>query len=321
MQREPFDTEREAGAYADPAFRQERRAVLYELLGDLPATRGHQVTVVEQRTEEHGDYVVERSTLDLNGVEPVPAVLLKPAKSPAIALPLVIYNHAHWDDYERGKEEAVVGRREMQMPPYGVALARAGYAVLSIDQWGFGGRRGKTETAIFKEMLWKGQVLWGAMVYDGLRLLDYAAGRSDIDHARVGVLGMSMGATMSWWMAALDERVKACIDLCCLTDFQSLIEENGLDLHGVYYYAPRLLQHFTTSHINALIAPRPHLSLAGNNDPLTPARGLDVIDGALKAVYRAAGAAPAWQLWRYDAGHRETPEMRLQVMRFLEQWL
>jgi hypothetical protein len=126
---------------------------------------------------------------------------------------------------------------------------------------------------------------------------------------------------MSWWMAALDERVKVCIDLCCLTDFQALIDDNGLDRHGVYYFVPRLLQYFTTSHINALIAPRPHLSLAGNHDPLTPARGLDVIDEALQAVYRAAGAARAWRLERYDVGHQETAEMRTQVLHFLRDWL
>ena len=29
---------------------------------------------------------------------------------------------------------------------------------------------------------------------------------------------------MAWWLAALDERITCCIDLCCLTDFEALIE-------------------------------------------------------------------------------------------------
>ena len=82
-----------------------------------------------------------------------------------------------------------------------------------------------------------------------------------------------MGSTMAWWLAALDERVKVCVDLCCLTDFAALIETRGLDGHGIYYYVPRLLKHFTTAEINALIAPRPHLALAGNYDRLTPSPG------------------------------------------------
>ncbi|MEH7096522.1 hypothetical protein [Neobacillus vireti] len=53
------------------------------------------------------------------------------------------------------------------------------------------------------------------------------------------------------------------MDICCLTDYQALMEEDGLDGHGIYYYVPELLNHFTASEINALIAPRAHLGLAG----------------------------------------------------------
>jgi hypothetical protein len=68
---------------------------------------------------------------------------------------------------------------------------------------------------------------------------------------------------MAWWTAALDERLKVTVDICCLTDFQALIANHNLSGHGVYYFVPSLLKHFTTSEINALIVPRPHLALAG----------------------------------------------------------
>ena len=91
-----------------------------------------------------------------------------------------------------------------------------------------------------------------------------------------------MGSTMAWWLAALDERVKVTVDLCCLTDFQTLIAKKNLSAHGVYYFVPGLLKHFTTAQINALIAPRAHLGLAGLQDKLTPVEGLDLIDAELK---------------------------------------
>src|SRR5437763_1866113 len=141
--------------------------------------------------------------------------------------------------------------------------------------WCFGERSTRTELDTFKEMLWKGQVLWGMMVYDNLRALDYLLTREDVNPSRIGTVGLSMGSTMAWWTAALDERVKVTIDLCCLTDFHELIETRGLDGHGIYYFVPNLLKHFDTSSINALIAPRAHLSLNGNYDQLTPPRGLD----------------------------------------------
>jgi hypothetical protein len=69
--------------------------------------------------------------------------------------------------------------------------------------------------------------------------------------------------------------------------------------------------------MNALIAPRAHLSLAGNQDALTPLAGLEKIDRELKAVYASAGHADNWKLLRYDGGHLETPVMREDI----RQWL
>ena len=143
----------------------------------------------------------------------------------------------------------------------------------------------------------------------------------DIDPARLGTTGMSMGSTMAWWLAALDERIKVCVDICCLTDFQALLETDGLKGHGIYYFVPSLLKCFTTSQINALIAPRAHLGLAGNKDPLTPSAGLDRIDRELKSVYQECGKPDHWKLLRYDVGHEETPEMREEIVRFLGEFL
>lgn len=295
------------------------RLTLYGLLGDLPPRDGAiSAKVVSQK--EYETYLLEKLVLDLNGIEIVPAYFVKPKKSQK-KLPCILYNHAHGGNYNLGKDELLVGRDALQEPAYAKELTANGYAVLCIDSWCFGERSGRTETAIFKEMLWKGQVLWGMMVFDSLRALDYLVSRPDVDPMRIGTMGISMGSTMAWWIAALDTRIKVCIDLCCLTDFDALIEAQGLDGHGIYYYVPSLLKYFTTANINALIAPRAHLSLAGNYDRLTPPAGLDRIDQELRLVYEKAGAQKAWQLKRYEIGHFETALMRSEVISFLKIWL
>lgn len=296
-----------------------RRRTLYGLLGDLP-DRSSPVKAVKISEEVRETYVLEKLVLDLNGVETVPAYFVRPLDARG-RLPVVLYNHAHGGDYVLGKDELLVGRSALQRPPYAEALTARGYGALAIDTWVFGERRGRTESEVFKHMLWHGQVLWGMMVYDSLRAIDYLLTRDDVDPSRLATLGLSMGSTMGWWVAALDERVKVCIDLCCLTDFQALIETRGLDGHGIYYYVPGLLKHFSAADINALIAPRPHLSLDGNFDRLTPPAGLDRIDAALKKVYAELGVPEAWQLRRYDIGHFETAAMRAEVLAFLERWL
>jgi hypothetical protein len=295
-----------------------KRQELYSLLGDLP-DRDRPILCRVLSVSEERTYILERLVLDLNGIEPVPAYFVRPLTDGPF--PCVLYNHAHGGDYQLGKDELIRGRDLLQEPPYAEALATKGIATLCIDAWLFGERRGRTESEQFKEMLWHGQVLWGMMVFDSLRAVDYLCSRADIGPTRIGTLGLSMGSTLAWWLAALDPRIKVCVDICCLTDFQSLIESRGLDGHGIYYYVPSLLKHFTTAEINALIAPRPHLSLAGNYDRLTPQAGLDRVDRELKAVYRELGCSDAWELKRFNVGHFETADMRAAILAFLDKWL
>ncbi len=297
----------------------ETRQELYALSGDLPdRERAISARVVDRMDRQ--SYRLEKLVLDLNGIEPVPAYFASPLGAKG-RLPTIVYNHAHGSEYAIGKEEIIAGRTFMQKPPYAEVFAGMGYATLCIDHWAFGERNGRRESELFKQMLWQGQVLWGMMVYDSLRAVDYLVTRDDVDGGRLGTIGMSMGSTMAWWLAALEPRIKVCVDICCLTDYQALIEARGLDGHGVYYYVPRLLKSFTTSRINALIAPRPHLGLAGEYDQLTPVAGLDRIDAELKAVYETLGAPDAWRLSRYPVGHQETAEMREEILLFLQKWL
>jgi len=296
-----------------------RQEELYNLLGDLPK-RNRPISATKIYEREHDGYILEKLTLNLNGFEPVPAYFARPKELSGKA-PTVLYNHAHGGDYSLGKEEFINGRNALQKLPYAKALTERGYCGLCMDTWIFGERHHNTELSVFKEMLWKGRVLWGMMVYDSIRGIDYLVTRPEVDTDRLATLGLSMGSTMAWWVAALDTRIKVCIDICCLTDFHALIEANGLDGHGIYYYVPSLLKHFTTTQINSLIAPRAHLSLAGNLDTLTPPDGLDRIDNELKEVYAAQGVSDRWKLLRYDIGHEETPIMRAEILKFLERWI
>jgi len=298
---------------------QERREELYGLLGDLPE-RDRPISARVVGTEQLDSYLLEKLVLDLNGLEIVPAYFVRPVRGDG-PWPAVLYNHAHGGDYPLGKKELTQGRVHLADPPYAELLASRGICALCIDTWGFGERRGRTESEIFKEMLWRGRVMWGMMVYDSLRALDYLADRPDVDAGRIATLGISMGSTMAWWTAALDERIKVTVDICCLTEYEDLVAALGLDGHGIYYYVPRLLSHFTCAEINALIAPRAHLGLAGNADRLTPPAGLDKIDAHLRRVYADAGAPDAWHLSRYECGHMETDAMRAEVLDFLDTWL
>lgn len=294
-----------------------RRALLYELLGDLPE-RSRPISAKSRGEEEHDGYVLESWVLDLNGLEPVPAFVARP-KGEARPAPAVLFDHSHGGGYDIGKREFVEGREYMQPEPWARALTAEGFVALAVDHWCFGERSHTSEADTFKAMLWQGRVLWGMMVYDSLRALDWLCSRGDVDPARVGTLGMSMGSTMAQWVAALDERVKVTVDICCLTEYHTLLAKRGLSEHGIYYYVPSLLKHFTAADVNALIAPRAHLGLAGLRDALTPVAGLDIIDEELRRVYARAGHPERWRLLRYDVAHQETAEGRAAALGFLRE--
>jgi len=284
------------------------REKLYSLLGDLPE-RNRPISVKTVAVEETADYILEHLVLDLNGLENVPAFFTRPKNANA-PYPAVLFSHSHGGFYGMGKNELFQPAPYMYKIPYATALSQMGIACLAIDHWCFGERNGRRESETFKAMLWKGQVMWGMMVYDSIRAVDYLTSRKDIDATRIAALGMSMGSSMSIWLSALDTRVKTCIDICCLTDYDELERQGNLDAHGIFYYVPSLTKHFSMADINQLIAPRPHLSTAGVYDNLTPVAGLDRIEAEL------AGAG-GFELLRYPCGHLETREMREDVLRFL----
>jgi len=267
-------------------------------------------------SEDRGGYTLEKLVLDLNGEEPVPAYFASP-KGASGKLPTLLFNHSHGGGYTIGKAEFIDGREYMGKPPYAEFLTSLGYNALCIDAWIFGERSGRAELDFCKEKIWQGRVVWGMMVYDSLKAVDYLHTRPDVDTGRLGTVGMSMGSSTAQWVGALDPRLKVVVDICCLTDWHTLVEVGGLKGHGIYYYVPDLLNHFTTAQMNALIAPRAHLSLTGNLDHLTPIAGLDKVDNELREVYAAAGKPDDWKLLRYEVGHQETPEMREQI----RQWL
>lgn len=300
----------------DHGATEKRRADLWRMLGPRPwlgtPPEGHLLD-----TRETSYARIERWMLKLNDEEAVPALLLLPMhQAPA---GVVLYCHAHGNCFSTGKDELLAGRPALQAPPYGEVLPALGYSVLAIDHWCFGKRSGNSESATVKRLLWEGKTLWGYRVHDSLVALQWLRAQDGFRNLPVMTLGLSMGSTMAIWSAALEPDISACIDLCCLSDYDALLADGSFDLHGEYFFVPGLLPEFSAAEISALIAPRPHLSLIGRNDPLTPPAGVASIDTALKATYASLGHSRNWQQWGDDCGHQETPAMRSRVIRFLEE--
>jgi dienelactone hydrolase len=309
--------------------RRDVRGQLWQLLGKLPP-RPRVPAVRTLSREDKSDYVLEKFEFDNLAGATVPGYLLLP-KNAAGKSPAILYCHWHGGHYDVGKEELF--RTNATPVPAGPALVKRGYVVLAIDAYGFGERNGAGpggpaekgsagEMTASKFNLWVGRSLWGMIVRDDLMALDYLCSRPEVDTARVGVTGISMGATRTWWAMALDERLNAGVAVCCLTRYQNLTAAEGLKYHGIYYFVPGLLNHFDTEAVVALAAPRPLFFQSGETDAGSPVEGIRAIEAIVRKAYKLYEREEDFLSIIYPGvGHVYLPEMWDRTLRWFEEHL
>ncbi len=309
--------------------RGEIRKELWRLLGKLPP-RPKIPKVETLSREDRGEFVIEKFQFDNGAGAIVPGYILLP-KSGAKKSPAILYCHWHGGEYDIGKEELFQAKHTPEPP--GPALAKRGYVVIAVDAYCFGERNGKGpagagdkgssgEMSASKFNLWFGRTLWGMILRDDLMALDYLASRPEVDAKRIGVTGMSMGATRSWWVMALDDRIKTGVPVACMTRYQNLIAHDALPKHGIYYFVPGLLNYFDTEAVIALIAPRPVLFMTGDEDRGSPLDGIKKLEEKVKPVYRLYKAENNFQNIIYlGLGHTYLPEMWEKTLTWLDEKL
>lgn len=309
--------------------RRETRGQLWQLLGKLPP-RPARPAVRTLSREDKGDYTLEKFEFDNLAGATVPGYLLLPKSAPGKS-PAILYCHWHGGDYDVGKEELF--RTNAVPVPAGPALVKQGYVVIAIDAYCFGERNGAGpggpaekgsagEMTASKFQLWAGRSLWGMIVRDDLMALDYLCSRPEVDASRVGVTGISMGATRTWWAMGLDDRLKTGVAVCCLTRYQNLIAAEGLKYHGIYYFVPGMLNHFDTEAVVALAAPRPLLFQSGETDGGSPVEGIRAIESITRDAYKLYGKESEFQSVIYPGvGHVYLPEMWTRTLAWLDEKL
>jgi dienelactone hydrolase len=283
------------------AQRAQVRRIVVQSIGELPARPAPprvKIVAVDRKPGWRIEKFVFPNGVDSN----VPGYIAIPedgaARHPAI---LTMHGHSSSKENMFGYEPTSQDVAEL--------LAKNGYVVLGIDNYFNGERKGQgpagdletmrrgsdQEMSLFKLNLWLGRTLWGMMLRDEQIALDYLASRPEVDPARIGAQGMSMGSTRAWWLAAIDNRIKAVVGVACFTRYEDLIAIRELRAHGIYYFVPGLLKHFDTEGVMALIAPRPFLALTGDRDAGSPPEGMKKLEQILAKVYRLYGKPDAFR--------------------------
>ncbi len=308
--------------------RERVKAIVLNALGDLPP-RPQPPKVRTVATQKKDGYTVEKFVFHNGAESDAPGYLAIPdgrqGRRPAV---LALHGHG-------SSKENIFGVDPSSQDVAGL-LARRGYVVLAIDSYFNGERKGTgpagerermergsdQEWSLFKLNLWLGRTLWGMMLRDEQIALDYLVSRPEVDPNRIGVQGMSMGSTRAWWLAAIDDRVKAVVGVACFTRYEDLIAIRELRAHGIYYFVPGILKYFDSEGVMALVAPRPFLALTGDRDAGSPPEGMKKLEAILQQFYALYGKPGAFRSIVYpETGHVYTDEMKQRMVEWFDRWL
>lgn len=259
-------------------------------------------------------YRIESVTYEVEPGDHVPALLLVPdgidATHPA---PAVLLCHQHNGQWRLGKSEPA-GLTGNPMHHTGPALAREGYVVLCPDALCFEERQSERlkgsdfERFEFLRYIVAGQCMAWKNILDLRRAVDYLCCRPEVDAARIGCYGHSMGSTHTWLLGPWEPRLRCLVGNCCLPTYAA-IERTGI-LHCFPNFIPGWLQYGDTPDIAGLIAPHAlHLNFgeADSGSPIAEVRaGIETIAQA----YERAGAPEKFSHYiEKDAGHILSDEM------------
>ena len=175
------------------------RALLAELLGGFVPSR---FGIISRTPERADGFRAEKLILERGDGVRVRGFLTGPT-GVWRGLPAIVYIHAHGAKYEIAARELLDGRPALR-GPYAGDFARQGIVALAIDMPCFGDRASESESAAAKRHLWNGTTLFGEMLNDLAGAVDVLAAQDGVDAKRIGAFGLSMGATLAFWLAALD---------------------------------------------------------------------------------------------------------------------
>jgi dienelactone hydrolase len=227
---------------------------------------------------------------------------------------------------------SVTGKAAEYIQRGAILLVKHGFVVLTYDPIGQGERRqlldgGKAvlpastneHTMVGVGALLVGRSTASYRVWDGIRSLDYLASRPEVDPRVLGCTGCSGGGTMTSYLMALDDRIRAAAPSCYITSLERLFATIGpqdaeQNVPGQVAFGMEHADYLT------MRAPRATLIAAATRD-FFDIGGTWTSFREAKRLYGLMGHPERIDLMESDTTHGFPKPQREAVLRFLRRWL
>lgn len=211
-------------------------------------------------------------------------------------------------------------------------LARRGYAVLAADGFFWGERRvagaedrsgGRVPTTVEEtrrgnQFLYEQQAMvsmnlmqlgltWqGILINDDRRAAEVLASLPEVDGRRIACCGLSVGCYRSWTLAALSDRIRACVGICWMATQESLMRQPNNQNRSQSAYSmliPGMRRWLEIPDVASLVCPRGLLLYAGRQDELFPEHGTEAAFARIRSVYQDHGCPESFVGQWWDRPH------------------
>lgn len=312
------------------AKREKIAAVWQHYIGWIPAAVPPDYTIHSKHLE--ADYIRIHLSYATGFGDHVTAYLLIPGQQYPlendIRYPAVLALHP---TDPKGKADIATkeGRADRQ---YALELVSRGYVVLAPDTITAGERiYGESEayqTAPFYA-LHPDSTAVGKMIHDHQQGIELLLILPYVDAERIGAIGHSLGAYNAYFLAGVDERIKAVVSSCGFCPFMQDPTPNRWGQREWFSHIPKLTEDINNDHIPfeyheimALMAPRPLLNWFAQNDTIFPNwQAASFASQDIHRLYQLLGHEERYMSLLGNAAHDFPKHIRVVSYQFLDRWL
>ncbi len=294
------------------------RQQLREMLGLDPFPEKTPLEPVITKTLEQDEFIVENLHFQSRPGLYVTGNFYRPKNFDG-KLPTILYVCGHGAQ----KKDGVSFGNKTSYQHHGAWFARNGYACLTIDTLQMGEIEGIHHGTYRYGMWW-----WNARGYSSaaveawncIRALDYLETRPEVDANRIGVTGRSGGGAYSWWIAALDERIKVAVPVAGITSLQNHVVDGCVEGHCDCMYQVNTYR-WDYPQIAALVAPRPLLISNTDKDRIFPLDGVVDVYVKTRRIYQLLGAGDKIGLQIAEGPHKDTQNLQVHTFHWFNEHL